>query len=65
LKEKEDNDMISIAKRAASLAELIAAGTLIVALLQTDAYATAIGGVFMAITFGITWLIDRRERRTQ
>jgi hypothetical protein len=54
--------MISIAKRAASLAELIAAGALIVALLQREGRASEIGVIFMALTFSLTWFIDRCER---
>jgi hypothetical protein len=54
--------MISITKRAASLAELIAAGALIVGLLQRDMDAATIGLIFTALTFGATWFIDRCER---
>jgi hypothetical protein len=65
LKAKEDNDMIALTKRAASLAELIAAGALIVGLLQADTSAATIGVIFTALTFGATWFIDRCERRAK
>jgi len=55
--------MIPIAKRSASLSEMIAAGALIVGLLQNDMTALAIGLVFMSMSFGLTLMVDRFERR--
>ena len=57
--------MKAIAKRAASLAEMIAAGALIVGMLQKEATALWIGVIFMCISFAVTWVVDMRERRAK
>jgi len=57
--------MLSITKRAASLAEMIAAGALIVGMLQMERAAIALGVFFMCVSFGLTWGTDRFERRTK
>jgi len=54
--------MKAIAKRAASLAEMIAAGALIVGLLQMERPAIVLGVFFMCVSFGLTLLVDRFER---
>jgi len=54
--------MIALAKRAASVAEMIAAGSIIVGLLQKDDGALAVGMAFMLMAFLVTWLVDLRER---
>ena len=57
--------MIALAKRAASLSELIAAGALIVGMLQMEVIALLVGVFFMALTFVITWSVDLCERGTK
>ena len=57
--------LLALAKRAASLAELIAAGALIVGLLQMEVIALAVGVFFMALTFVITWSVDLCEKGTK
>ena len=57
--------MKAIAKRAASLAEMIAAGALIVGMLQKDTAASGIGVFFMCVSFAVTWVVDMRERRAK
>jgi len=54
--------MIAIAKRAASLTEMVAAGALIVGLLQFERTAIALGVFSMCVSFGLTLLVDRFER---
>jgi len=54
--------MIAIAKRAASLTEMVSAGALIVGLLQMERPAIVLGVFFMGVSFGLTLLVDRFER---